>query len=174
MSDSERRRACLDAGGNGAVSGGGWLGAEVAASASQRGLGVTLIVVVSVPLVRILGTEVGGIYRDIHADHGVHLHLGAGVQAFEGASAVERVRTTGDETVDCDFVVVGVGVAPRTDLAEAAGLSVDDGVLTDAPADHPYGERQYSAEDPAGHRWTFSQTIADVDPTDWGGEVGEG
>jgi uncharacterized glyoxalase superfamily protein PhnB len=42
------------------------------------------------------------------------------------------------------------------------------------PADHPYGERQYSVEDPAGHRWTFSQTIADVDPRDWGGEVGEG
>jgi uncharacterized glyoxalase superfamily protein PhnB len=42
------------------------------------------------------------------------------------------------------------------------------------PADHPYGERQYSAEDPAGHRWTFSETIADVDPADWGGELGDG
>jgi uncharacterized glyoxalase superfamily protein PhnB len=39
------------------------------------------------------------------------------------------------------------------------------------PADHPYGERQYTAEDPDQHRWTFSQTIADVDPADWGGEL---
>jgi uncharacterized glyoxalase superfamily protein PhnB len=39
------------------------------------------------------------------------------------------------------------------------------------PTDFPYGERQYTAEDPAGHRWTFSQTIADVDPASWGGEL---
>jgi uncharacterized glyoxalase superfamily protein PhnB len=41
------------------------------------------------------------------------------------------------------------------------------------PADQPYGERQYTAEDPAGHRWTFSQTIADVDPAEWGGTLRE-
>ncbi len=45
--------------------------------------------------------------------------------------------------------------------------------VTCAPADHPYGERQYNVEDPAGHRWTFSQSIADVDPREWGGTVGE-
>jgi uncharacterized glyoxalase superfamily protein PhnB len=50
--------------------------------------------------------------------------------------------------------------------AVAAGASI-----LDEPTDHPYGERQYNAEDPAGHRWTFSQSIADVDPADWGGEL---
>jgi uncharacterized glyoxalase superfamily protein PhnB len=44
----------------------------------------------------------------------------------------------------------------------------------DAPSDFPYGERQYTAEDLAGHRWTFSQTIADVDPADWGGSLVDG
>jgi uncharacterized glyoxalase superfamily protein PhnB len=42
------------------------------------------------------------------------------------------------------------------------------------PADYPYGERQYTAEDPGGHRWTFSETIADVAPEDWGGTSGNG
>jgi 3-phenylpropionate/trans-cinnamate dioxygenase ferredoxin reductase subunit len=59
----------------------------------------------------------------------VQLLLGTGVEAFEGDGAVERVRTTGGNVVDCDFVVVGVGVAPRVELAAAAGLQVDNGVL---------------------------------------------
>ena len=75
-----------------------------------------------------LGDELGAIYRDIHADHGVRMLLGTGVEAFEGAGRVERVRTSGGGTIDCDFVVVGVGVQPRTQLAAAAGLDVDDGV----------------------------------------------
>jgi uncharacterized glyoxalase superfamily protein PhnB len=50
--------------------------------------------------------------------------------------------------------------------------AVDAGArITSPPTDYPYGERQYSAEDPGGHLWTFSQSIADVDPADWGGEL---
>jgi 3-phenylpropionate/trans-cinnamate dioxygenase ferredoxin reductase subunit len=93
---------------------------------------VTLVDPLSVPLERVLGREVGAIYRDIHADHGVRLAFGTGVEAFEGDGAVERVRTSGGETLACDFVVVGIGVLPRTQLAEQAGLAVDDGVLVDA------------------------------------------
>jgi 3-phenylpropionate/trans-cinnamate dioxygenase ferredoxin reductase subunit len=132
MPDSDRLRALLDGGGRVAVVGAGWIGAEVAASARQKGLEVTLIDPLSVPLERVLGPEVGGIYRDIHVDHGVDVRMKTGVDAFEGGSAVERVRTVDGETIDCDFVVVGVGVSPRTDLAEVAGLSVDDGIRTDA------------------------------------------
>jgi 3-phenylpropionate/trans-cinnamate dioxygenase ferredoxin reductase subunit len=132
VADSDALRARLDAGGSVVVVGAGWIGAEVAASARQRGLDVTLVDPLSVPLERVLGREVGAIYRDIHADHGVHLALGTGVEAFEGDGAVERVRTSGGETLACDFVVVGIGVLPRTQLAEQAGLAVDDGVLVDA------------------------------------------
>jgi 3-phenylpropionate/trans-cinnamate dioxygenase ferredoxin reductase component len=79
----------------------------------------------------VLGAEVGSIYRDIHADHGVRMLLGTGVAALEGSGAVERVRTSDGRMLDCDFVVVGVGVQPRAELAARAGLYVDDGILVD-------------------------------------------
>jgi 3-phenylpropionate/trans-cinnamate dioxygenase ferredoxin reductase subunit len=129
-SDAIRRR--IDRGGAVVVVGAGWIGSEAAASARQRGLDVTVVEPMSVPLERVLGPEVGAIYRDIHADHGVELLLGTGVEAFEGTGGVERVRTSDGRTIDCDFVVVGIGVAPRTELGERAGLTIDDGIVVDA------------------------------------------
>jgi 3-phenylpropionate/trans-cinnamate dioxygenase ferredoxin reductase subunit len=131
VADSDALRARLDGGGAVVVIGAGWIGAEVAASARQRGLEVTVIDPLSVPLERVLGTEVGAIYRDIHLDHGVRMLMGTGVEAFEGGAAVERVRTTDGRELECDFVVVGVGVQPRTGLAAQAGLAVDNGILVD-------------------------------------------
>ena len=156
--DSDALRERLDRGGAVVVVGAGWIGAEVAASARQRGLEVTIIEPASVPLERVMGAEVGAIYRDIHTDHGVEMLMGTGVEAFEGETAVERVRTSDGRLIECDFVVVGVGVAPRIQLAERAGLEVDNGILVDehletsmpgvfaagdvANARHPfYGER---------------------------------
>ena len=132
VDDCDALRARLDRGGAVVVVGAGWIGSEFAASARQRGLDVTVVEPAALPLVRVLGDELGAIYRDIHADHGVRMLLGTGVEAFEGASRVERVRTSGGDTIDCDFAVVGVGVQPRTQLAADAGLDVDDGVITDA------------------------------------------
>jgi 3-phenylpropionate/trans-cinnamate dioxygenase ferredoxin reductase component len=129
--DSDALRERLDRGGAVVVVGAGWIGAEVAASARQRGLDVTVIEPASVPLERVLGKEIGGIYRDVHADHGVRMLLGTGVETFEGDRAVERVRTSDGRVIDCDFVVVGVGVEPRITLAAQAGLAVDNGVLVD-------------------------------------------
>jgi 3-phenylpropionate/trans-cinnamate dioxygenase ferredoxin reductase subunit len=79
----------------------------------------------------VLGAEVGAVYRDIHADHGVRMLLGTGVEAFEGDGAVERVRTSDGRLLECDLVVVGVGVRPRTELAAQAGLAVENGILVD-------------------------------------------
>jgi 3-phenylpropionate/trans-cinnamate dioxygenase ferredoxin reductase subunit len=130
VGDSDTLRELLDRGsGNVVVVGAGWIGCEVAASARQRGLEVTVLDPMAVPLERALGPELGAVYRDIHVDHGVRMLLGTGVEAFEGGTAVERVRTSGGETLDCDFVVVGVGVQPRADLAAQAGIAVDDGIL---------------------------------------------
>jgi 3-phenylpropionate/trans-cinnamate dioxygenase ferredoxin reductase subunit len=156
--DSDTLRERLDRGGTVVVVGAGWIGSEVAASARQRGLEVSVVDPASVPLERVLGAEVGAVYRDIHADHGVRMMMGTGVEAFEGSQAVERVRTTDGRELGCDFVVVGVGVEPRTELASQAGLAVDNGILVDeelqtsvpgvfaagdvANAHHPfYGER---------------------------------
>jgi 3-phenylpropionate/trans-cinnamate dioxygenase ferredoxin reductase subunit len=158
VADCDALRGRLDRGGTVVVIGAGWIGAEVAASARQRGLDVTVIEPLTVPLERVLGTEVGAVYRDIHVDHGVHMLLGTGVEAFEGGTAVERVRTSDGRELECDFVVVGVGVQPRIGLAAQAGLAVDNGILVDehlqtsapgvfaagdvANAHHPfYGER---------------------------------
>jgi 3-phenylpropionate/trans-cinnamate dioxygenase ferredoxin reductase component len=131
VKDSDVLRAVLDAGGRLVVVGAGWIGCEVAASARQRAMEVTVIEPLSVPLERVLGAELGAFYRDVHLDHGVELRLGDGVEAFEGADRVERVRTSDGASVECDAVVVGIGVAPRTELADGV-LDVDDGIVVDA------------------------------------------
>jgi 3-phenylpropionate/trans-cinnamate dioxygenase ferredoxin reductase subunit len=131
VGDSDAIRSRLQRGGRLVVVGAGWIGCEVAASARTFGLDVTVLDPLSLPLERVLGRELGAIYRDIHTDHGVRMLGGTGVEAFEGDGAVERVRTSDGRELECDFVVVGVGVEPRTGLAAQAGLAVDDGVLVD-------------------------------------------
>jgi len=113
-----------------AVVGAGWIGCEVAASARQLGVDVTLIGRTATPLEHVLGPEVGAVYRDLHADHGVALRLGTQVEAFVGDEIVEGVRTAvGD--VAADLVVVGVGAEPRIQLAAEAGLVLDHGIVVD-------------------------------------------
>jgi 3-phenylpropionate/trans-cinnamate dioxygenase ferredoxin reductase subunit len=131
VQDSDALRERLDRGGTVVVVGAGWIGAEVAASARQRGLEVTVLDPMTVPLERVLGIDVGSIYRDLHIDHGVQMLMGTGVDAFEGATAVERVRTSDGRVLDCDFVVVGVGVQPRTEFAAEAGITVENGIAVD-------------------------------------------
>jgi 3-phenylpropionate/trans-cinnamate dioxygenase ferredoxin reductase subunit len=158
VADCDRLRARIAHGGSVVVVGAGWIGSEFAASARQGGLEVTVIDHEPVPLARVLGPQVGAVSRDLHLEHGVRLQLGTSVAGFEGAGAVERVRTSDGHTHACDFVVVGVGVQPRDGLAAAAGITVENGILVDehletsvpgvfaagdvANARHPfYGER---------------------------------
>jgi 3-phenylpropionate/trans-cinnamate dioxygenase ferredoxin reductase subunit len=131
VQDSDALRERLDHGGALVVVGAGWIGAEVAASARQRGLDVTIVEPLAVPLERVLGAEVGGIYRDVHADHGVRMLLGTGVDAFEGDRAMQRVRTSDGRELECDLAVVGIGVQPRSQLASEAGVAVDNGIVVD-------------------------------------------
>jgi 3-phenylpropionate/trans-cinnamate dioxygenase ferredoxin reductase subunit len=151
VEDSEAIGRLLRSGSRLAVVGAGWIGAEVAASARQKGAEVTLIDPQDVPLQRVLGTEVGTIYRDLHRDHGVRLRLGVGVEAFEGSNRVERVRTADGEAIECDAVVVGVGVVPRVDLAERAGIAVKNGVLVDGRLETSV-PGVFAAGDVANHR----------------------
>jgi 3-phenylpropionate/trans-cinnamate dioxygenase ferredoxin reductase component len=161
--DCDALRKRLEAGaGRVAVVGAGWIGSEFAASARLRGLEVTVIDPLALPNERIFGTEVGSFYRDVHLEHGVEMLLGRGVDAFEGDGAVARVRLSDGAHVECDFAVVGVGVAPRSELARDAGLAVDNGIvvdehlLTSAPniyaagdvanAWHPFHERRIRVE----------------------------
>lgn len=131
LRDADVLRARLDEARRLVVVGGGWIGAEVAASARQKGVEVVMVEMSSFPLERVLGPELGALYRDIHVEHGVELIAGSSVAAFEGTKAVERVRTSDGQIIECDLAVLGVGVAPRLGLAHAAGLAVEDGVAVD-------------------------------------------
>jgi len=114
-----------------AVIGAGWIGSEVAASARQLGRNVAMIAPSVVPLERVLGGEVGGVYRTLHADHGVDLHLQTGVEALLGTAAVEGLQLSDGTRLAADVVIVGIGAVPRVQLAAAAGLTVDDGIVVD-------------------------------------------
>jgi 3-phenylpropionate/trans-cinnamate dioxygenase ferredoxin reductase component len=137
IADSERIRQELEPERRLVTIGAGVIGAEIAASASMKGLEVTMIEALSVPLKRSLGEEMGGIYADIHRDHGVRLYTNEAVERFEpstplgagGATRVGRVVTNTGRSIECDFVVVGVGIVPATELAEAAGLDIDNGIV---------------------------------------------
>jgi 3-phenylpropionate/trans-cinnamate dioxygenase ferredoxin reductase component len=132
VEDSDRLREALESASRLVVIGAGWIGCEVAASARQKGVDVAMLAPEEVPLERVLGREVGAIYGELHRQRGVELVLGSGVEAIEGDGAVRGVRASGGRVLEADLVVIGVGVAPRTDLAEAAGLRVEDGIVVDA------------------------------------------
>jgi len=129
LRDADAIAARLERGGRVVVIGAGWIGAEVAASARQKGLDVTVLAREGLPLERVLGPELGRVYAEVHRDHGVEFVSGAVLDRFEGAAGVERVHLADGRSFDTDFVVVGVGVRPRAGLAEAAGIAVADGVL---------------------------------------------
>ncbi|MGH4014000.1 MAG: NAD(P)/FAD-dependent oxidoreductase [Pseudonocardiaceae bacterium] len=115
------------------VVGGGWIGLEVTAAARQRGAAVTLVEVGELPLHQVLGAEVAQVFADLHTAHGVDLRLGSSVrEILEAGGRVAGVTLADGSTVPADAVVVGIGIRPATELAEAAGLAVDDGVLVDA------------------------------------------
>jgi NADPH-dependent 2,4-dienoyl-CoA reductase/sulfur reductase-like enzyme len=113
------------------VVGAGFIGAEVAATARKRGLDVTVLEALPVPLSRGLGPTLGPVVAGIHADHGVDLRTGAGVAGFEGKHHVERVVLADGGHVDADVVVVGIGVVPNTQWLEGSGIELRDGVVCD-------------------------------------------
>lgn len=113
------------------VIGAGWIGAEVAASARQLGAAVAMVELAGVPLERVLGQRAGAVYRDLHQRHGVSLHFHVGVEAIVGSNGVEAVHLSDGTVLPATAVVVGVGVMPRTELAEAAGLAVNNGIVVD-------------------------------------------
>jgi 3-phenylpropionate/trans-cinnamate dioxygenase ferredoxin reductase component len=131
VADADALRDLLAGRGRVVVIGAGWIGAEVAASARQLGCEVAMVELAAVPLERVLGKEVGEVYRALHAEHGVDLHFGVGIEELIGSTAVEAVRLNDGTTLEADAVVVGVGVGPRTELAEAAGVRLDNGVVVD-------------------------------------------
>ena len=131
VADCERIAAELAKGGRLVVIGAGFIGAEVAASARTMGLEVTVLEGGQVPLGRALGPEMGRIYADIHREHGIDLRLGVRVERLEGVHRVERAAIADGQAVDCDFVVVGVGIEPATDVVKRTDIEVGNGIIVD-------------------------------------------
>ena len=133
VEDSDRISQALGRGDRLAVVGGGWIGMEVAANARDRGAEVTVIEAAAVPLGLVLGPELAQVFLELHRDHGVRFHLGAQVSELTTEeSKVTGVRLGDGTHVGADAVLVGIGAQPNVELAEAAGLQVDNGVLVDA------------------------------------------
>ena len=131
LEDADRLRQALRGKPRLVVIGSGWIGLEVAASARQLGAEVVLVGRAPLPLSRILGPEIGAVYRDLHTEHGVTQRSGVSPESFRGSSSVEEVRMSDGTTEHADLVVVGAGVAPRTGLAEQGGLAVVNGITVD-------------------------------------------
>jgi len=132
LDDSDALRAELKDGGRRLVLiGSGWIGMEVAASARTLGNDVTVLERDAVPLALAVGEQMGDVFRRLHEDHGVDLRTSANVERIVGSDRAEAVVVDG-ETVPADLVLIGVGAAPNTQLAESAGIEVNNGILTDA------------------------------------------
>jgi NADPH-dependent 2,4-dienoyl-CoA reductase/sulfur reductase-like enzyme len=109
------------------VVGASFIGLEVAASLRARGIVVHVVAPDRVPMEKILGSEVGMFVRGLHESHGVIFHLGETVRHVDG----DKVTLTGGQTIEADFIVLGVGVRPSIDLAEQSGLKMDRGIAVD-------------------------------------------
>lgn len=147
VADAEALSARLLPGARVGVVGAGLIGSEVAAAAVARGCAVTLLDPVARPLERVVGPEVAEFLHEQHRRHGVDLVLGA-VSEVEDRGAGVRLRLADGAAVDCDVVVVGIGIEPEVTLAAAAGLEVDRGVVVDGTqrTSHP---RVFAAGDVA-------------------------
>jgi 3-phenylpropionate/trans-cinnamate dioxygenase ferredoxin reductase subunit len=131
VADSDRIRAEIAPGRKAVVVGMGFIGSEVAASLRQSGVDVVVVDRNEVPLRRVLGEEVGRVIEGIHRDHGASMVFEDTVAAFEGAGRVERVTTGRGRRIECDFVVVGLGTEPVTELLAGTGAEIDNGVVVD-------------------------------------------
>ncbi|AEV70830.1 NAD(P)H-nitrite reductase [Mycolicibacterium rhodesiae NBB3] len=132
VADSEALKAAFASAQRVAVIGAGWIGLETAAAARAAGCQVTLIERGKLPLLAVLGAEVAETYAALHRAHGVEGRMNAGVAEIIGDSdKATGVRLVDGDVVAADAVVVGVGITPNTELAAAAGLPVDNGIVVD-------------------------------------------
>jgi 3-phenylpropionate/trans-cinnamate dioxygenase ferredoxin reductase subunit len=133
IDDSLALAPVLKPGNSVVVIGGGWIGLEVAATARKKGADVTVVEAQSRLCERTVPREISEHLLVLHRSEGVRVVLGAGVTAIHSASGDRRVVTLADGTkLDCDAVVVGVGLVPNDGLAREAGLACDGGVLVDS------------------------------------------
>ena len=133
VADSDRIRAALQTATRVVVIGAGWIGLETAAAARSAGVEVTVLEAAELPLLRVLGREVAQVFAGLHREHGADLRFGVQVAEITGtAGRADGVRLADGTHVPADAIVVGIGITPNSQLAEAAGLEVGNGIVVDA------------------------------------------
>jgi len=145
FSDSDAIIGAAEKGKRAIVIGASFIGMETAASLKARGCEVTVVAPDVVPFQKILGTEIGRLFKDIHERKGVRFRLGARVASFDGSEKVKAVLLEDGERLEADFVVVGVGVEPATDFLQGVELHKDGGVITNKYLE--IGDSLYAAGD---------------------------
>lgn len=159
LADAERLRESLTDARSVVVVGAGFIGLEFAATARARGVGVTALEAAARPMGRALSPVMSDYVAQAHRSMGTDLRLGEGLAAVAGrAGAVVAAVSTSGREYPADLVLVGVGVHPRDELARAAGLAVDNGIVVDVhlrttdPAVYAIGDCVSFPAGPAGHR----------------------
>lgn len=134
VDDARAIRDVLTEGTRLAIVGAGWIGMEVAASARERGVEVTIAESAKLPLLRALGPEVAQVFADLHREHGVDLRTEVKVEEITTDNgAATGLRLEGGDTIEADVVLVAAGAVPNLEVAESAGLDIDGGgVLVNA------------------------------------------
>ncbi len=133
VADSDQIKAAFQAASRIAVIGAGWIGLETAAAARAAGVEVTILEAAELPLLRVLGPEVARVFASLHREHAVDLRFGVQVSEITSTGGrADGVRLADGGHVEADAVIVGVGITPNSQLAEAAGLEIRNGVVVDA------------------------------------------
>jgi 3-phenylpropionate/trans-cinnamate dioxygenase ferredoxin reductase subunit len=131
IADVHRIRAAIAPGKHIVIVGAGYIGLEVAAVCRQLGLEVTVIEMADRVMSRVVSPQVSEFYQQQHLSRGVDLRLSTGLESFQGEGHLTAVTTTGGRSIPADLAVVGVGILPNTEIAEVAGLAIDNGIVVD-------------------------------------------
>lgn len=132
LADADAMAPHFKPGARALVVGGGYIGLEAAAVATKHGVNVTLVEMADRILQRVAAPETSNYFRDLHTSHGVEIREGLGLKRLLGDSIVSGAEFTDGTNRAFDFVIVGVGIAPTTSLAEIAKLDLDNGIKTDS------------------------------------------
>jgi 3-phenylpropionate/trans-cinnamate dioxygenase ferredoxin reductase subunit len=150
VADADRIRGEGRRGRRAVLAGMGFIGCEVAASLRYHGVEVTVVEFFKMPLFRVLGEQVGRVFEAFHREQGVQMFFEETVTAFEGKRHVQRVVTSSGRRLDCDFVVVGIGVEPVTDILAGTDVKIENGIVVDEYCQTNV-EGIYAAGDVANH-----------------------
>ena len=134
LKDVERLSAHISSGANAVIVGGGYIGLETAAVLNGKGMNVTVLEMMERVLQRVTAPALSEFYTRIHEEEGVNIRCGIGVTGFKGNGRVSKVLCSDGSEFSADLVIIGVGILPNTELAEAAGLRVENGIVVNAQA----------------------------------------